>query len=108
MEKSNQLLIVNYEWKKKRVLKEISISLPICDTHFIISSSPNSRWIMICYKDMSNQKILLYEIDSDTIYQTNLALEKYARFQDWDFDSTYVLFSCNDEKIIYKIDLPDN
>ena len=82
MEKSNQLLIVNYEWKKKRVLKEISISLPICDTHFIISSSPNSRWIMICYKDIRNQKILLYGIDSDTIYQTNLSLEKYARFQD--------------------------
>ena len=34
-------------------------------------------------------------------------LEKYSRFQDWDFNLKYVLFTSDIERTVYKIEVPN-
>ena len=92
--------------KNKKITNIIPVSNIINDSGYNLSSSPDGHWLLLYSTHLDQNEFLFYNLDSDRLYQSDYILEKDIRFQDWDFDSKYVIFSSNSNKSIYRIYLP--
>ncbi len=107
VEKSEEVLLINYDFKRNKILREILVTSLQNDMDYRISSSPDTHCIMIFYKNETRLDILFYNIERNVMYYLADGLEKYSRFQDWDFNSKYVLFTSDIERTVYKIEVPN-
>lgn len=105
-EKEEKEFILNYNLKTKKMINVIPLSNIINDSGYNISSSPDGHWLLLYSVHLDQNEFVFYNLDSDILYQSDHILEKDIRFQDWDFDSKYVIFSSNSNKSIYRIYLP--
>lgn len=105
-EKEEKEFILNYNLKTKKMINVIPLSNIINDSGYNISSSPDGHWLLLYSTHSDQNEFLFYNLDTDRLYQSDYILEKDIRFQDWDFDSKYVIFSSNSNKSIYRIYLP--
>ena len=105
-EKDAKTFILDYNLKNKKITNIIPVSNIINDSGYNLSSSPDGHWLLLYSTHLDQNEFLFYNLDSDRLYQSDYILEKDIRFQDWDFDSKYVIFSSNSNKSIYRIYLP--
>ena len=105
-EKGEKIFILDYNFRNKKLINIIPVTNIIKNSEYLISSSPDGHWLLLYSIHLDQNEFLFYNLDTDIIYQSDHLLERDIRFQDWDFDSKYVIFSSNCNKSIYKIYLP--